>query len=297
MATEIAPITPRPDAEGTGGGAPGEAEPLHRVVYLRLKQSYSPSYLTILSIIQGVATGNLASVVAAGHQHFTFVQWILTLNAFVVLITIWNVFSVQSALWGWIPDVRDGAVPFVVGALELFLNNAIAASLSTWLIALALIGVAGAVGTWHIRWRSSHEPENLELLDRLDGHIHLYAGYLIGGSGLLLALAWISSTTGLDAAAGLPGVRGIFALGVALLTTTALAGALGIFHVLWRQAVIYARTEQAAVPEKDAPDRHVRLHEVYRSGCPQAFAHSRIAARVASRVAYGRRRYARRGSR
>src|SRR5262249_18828622 len=160
---------------------------------------------TILSIIQGVATGNLASVVAAGHEHFTCLPWLLTLNSFVVLITIWNVFSVQSVLWGWIPDARDGAVPFVVGALEVFLTNAIAASLSAWLIALALIGMGGGVGTWHIRWRSSHEPENRALLIQLDRHIQLYAGYLLGGSGLLLVLAWISSATGLDAA-GLPGV-------------------------------------------------------------------------------------------
>src|SRR5262249_35016878 len=142
MATKITPITPHSTAKCVRSRASGATEPRYRrMVYRRLKQSYSPTYLTILSIIQGVATGNLASVVAAGHEHFTVVQWLLTLNSFVVLIIIWNVFSVQSVLWGWIPDVRDGAVPFVVGALELFLNNAIAASLSAWLIALALIGI------------------------------------------------------------------------------------------------------------------------------------------------------------
>jgi hypothetical protein len=229
--------------EGTGGQAEDEAEPRHRLVHRRLKQSYGPTYLTILSIIQGVALGDLASVVASGHYHFSLVQWLLTLNAFGVLIIVWNVFSVQSVLWNWIPDVRDGAVPFVVGALELFLNQAVAVSLSTWLFALAMIGIAGAAGTWHIRWRSSHEPENLELLDWLDGHIYVYAGYLLASSVLLLVLAWMSSAIGLDAAE-LSGIRGALALGIAFLTTVLLAGSLGIFHLLWRKAVDYAVADE-----------------------------------------------------
>ena len=256
-------------------------EPYRQVVHRRLKESYGPTYLTILSMIQSVSLGDLSFVVASHHQNFTLVQWILTLNAFFVLIIIWNVFSVQSVLWGWIPDVRDGVVPFVVGALELFLNYAIAATLSTWLIALALIGIAGAAGTWHIRWRSSHEPENLELLSRLDGHINVYAGYLIGGSCFLLVLAWTSSTTDLDIAAGRPGVRGMLALGIALLTTALLAGSLAIFHVLWRQAIAYARTDDEAtsapttardrVKARRLPRLHVPAH---RSSDAQA-AHER----------------------
>ena len=61
-----------------------------------------------------------------------------------MLIIIWNVYSVQSALWSWIPDVRDSATPFIVGALELYLNHTIMVSLSAWLVAVSLVGVARA---------------------------------------------------------------------------------------------------------------------------------------------------------
>jgi hypothetical protein len=256
-------------------------EPYRQELHRRLKDSYGPTYLTILSMIQSVSLGDLSFVVASGHQRFTFVQWVLTLNAFCVLIIVWNVFSVQSVLWGWIPDVRDGVVPFVVGALELFLNYAIAATLSTWLIALSLIGIAGAIGTWHIRWRSSHEPYNLELLSRLDGHIHVYAGYLIAGSCFLLVLAWTNSVAGLDAASGLPGVRGMLALGFALLTTAALAGALAIFHVLWRQAIAYVRPDDKAISGTPAAVDRVtlprlpRLQTAVHDGSDAQVAHER----------------------
>jgi hypothetical protein len=143
-------ITTYSDPQRSTERAVAEAAPRRREVYQRLKASYGPTYLTILSVIQAVATGDLAQVIAAGYHDFTIVQWVLTLNTFGVLIIIWNVFSVQSALWGWIPDVRDSAVPFVVGALELFLNHTIIVSLSAWLVAGSLIAVAGAAGTLHI---------------------------------------------------------------------------------------------------------------------------------------------------
>ena len=75
---------------------------LQRATYRRLKGSYSPTYLTILSVVQAVAMGDLAQVVAADYADFTPAQWVLTLNTFGVLIITWNVFSVQSALWRWI---------------------------------------------------------------------------------------------------------------------------------------------------------------------------------------------------
>ena len=43
----------------------GEVASGQRAVYRRLKSSYSPTYLTILSVVQAVAMGDLAQVVAA----------------------------------------------------------------------------------------------------------------------------------------------------------------------------------------------------------------------------------------
>jgi hypothetical protein len=48
---------------------------------------------------------------------------------------------------------------------------------------------------------------------------------------------------GLDAA-GLSGMRSTIAVGIALLATVLLAGSLGIFHLLWRKAVAYARSDE-----------------------------------------------------
>jgi hypothetical protein len=180
-----------PNLPQPADGEVSAALPRRREVHRRLKASYGPTYLTILSVIQAVAMGDLAQVVAGGYQRFTTVQWVLTLNTFGVLIIIWNAYSVQSTLWGWIPDVRDSAAPFVVGALELYLNHTIIVSLSAWLVAVSLVGVAGAAGTLHIYWRASREQEQLELLRQVELYIRLYVAYLLVGGAALLALAWL----------------------------------------------------------------------------------------------------------
>jgi hypothetical protein len=228
------------DAETTG----------RRAVYRRLKSSYGPTYLTILSVVQAVAMGDLAQVVAGSYHHFTLVQWVLTFNSFGVLIIIWNAYSVQSALWGWIPDVRDSAVPFIVGGLELYLNHTITVSLSAWLIAVSLVGAAGAAGTVYTFRRASHEAEHDELLRWLAMHIRLYIAYLIAGGSVLIALAWVCSDDHLPAFAGNVETSGRMALGVALVSTLALGGGVYVLHLLWREAIVYAQAEQKGGQEK-----------------------------------------------
>jgi len=221
-----------------------EPEPHHRVVHRRLKDSFAPSYLTILSVIQAVALADLATIVAARYQQFTIVHWLLVLLTFCVLIIIWNVYTIQSNVWDWIPDVRDAAIPFVTGALELFLNHTIMLSLFSWLLGLVGIGIIGALGTWHMDRRAEKEPENARLLSLLRSHHRLFALYYIGSASLTLLLALISYTGSIEAANAVQGVRGALAIGIVLLTATGLGFSVLISHLYLRKAVVYARTGQ-----------------------------------------------------
>ena len=116
-----------------------EPQPHFRVLHHKLKDSLSPIYLTLLSVIQGVALADLALVVAANYQHFALMHWLLVLFNFGVLIGIWNHYMMNNKLWDWIPDLRDACIPFVVGVLELVLNHTITLSLSAWLCTFALL--------------------------------------------------------------------------------------------------------------------------------------------------------------
>jgi hypothetical protein len=216
-----------------------EPGPHHRVLHRRLNDAFTPTYLTILSIIQAVALADLATVVAAEYRHFTVVHRLLALLTFGVLIIIWNVYTIQSAIWRWIPDVRDAAMPFVVGALELFLNHTITLGMSFWLLGLAGMAMMGAVGTWYMHVRARTEAGNDQLFSYLRRHRLYFALYYAGGAALLLLLAWVNRVGGWEAAE-----RGqeVLAVGTALLVGVCLSGAVIISHLYWSKAIVYART-------------------------------------------------------
>ena len=66
----------------------------------------------------------------------------------------------KRSSWDWIPDIRDASIPFVFGALELFVNHTITQSMSLWFIGLAGISALGAIGTVHMVWRAREESES-----------------------------------------------------------------------------------------------------------------------------------------
>jgi hypothetical protein len=166
-----------------------EPQPHYRVIHHKLKDSFSPVYLTLLSVIQGVALADLALVVAANYQQFTLIHWLLVLFNFGVLIGIWNHYMMNNKLWDWIPDLRDAVIPFVVGALELVLNHTISLSLSAWLFIVAIIASMATLAIWYVGQRAKEESENAKMLSLLRRQHRLFALYNLVAGALYLLLA------------------------------------------------------------------------------------------------------------
>jgi hypothetical protein len=223
----------------------------HKVVHDRMKGSFTSMYQTILSIIQGVALADLSAFVAAKYPQFTVVHWLMVLTTFFMLIVVYNVYSIQSAVWDWIPDIRDTSIPFVFGALELFVNHTIAQSLSLWFIGLAGISALGAIGTVHMVWRAHEESENEELLELLKHHHRLFMLYYGGAAALGLLFAYICYAADLQASVGIDGIRGLLTLGLVLLIAIGLDCSALVSNRYWRKAVTYARTGRVPKQHKE----------------------------------------------
>ena len=216
----------------------------HKVVHGRMKDSFTSVYETILSIIQGVALADLAAIVAAKYAQFTVVDWLMVLTTFCMIIVVFNVYSIQNAVWDWIPDIRDASLPFVFGALELFVNHTIAQSMSLWFIGLAAISALGALGTVHMVRRAREESENEELLGLLKDHHRLFFLYYVGAAALALLFASICYAADFQASGRVQGMRGLLAVGLVLLIALSLHGSALVSNRYWRKAVTYARTGQ-----------------------------------------------------
>ena len=214
----------------------------HRVVHGRMRDSFTSMYQTLLSIIQGVALADLATSVALRYQQLTLLHWLMILTTFDILIVVFQVYWIQSAVWGWIPDVRDAAIPFVFGALELFLNHTIFHNMGLWFLGLAAIAGLGALGTVHMVWRARGETENLELLNLLKGHHQLFLLYYTGAAVVSFLFAYICFMANLQASDGVQGMRGLLALFLSLLIAISLVVSSLLSNRYWRKAVVYART-------------------------------------------------------
>jgi hypothetical protein len=219
-----------------------EPQPHHRVIHHKLKDSLSPVYLTLLSVIQGVALADLALIVSAGYQQFTVVRWLLVLVSFGMVISIWHTFTMHITLWGWIPDLRDAVIPFVIGALELVFNHTISVSLSAWLFTLAIIASMAVLAIWYVGQRAKEEGEHTKMLSLLRREHRLFALYHLGAGALYLLLAVASRVERLETSNGVQTGRGVLALALVLLVAGGVAGVSVISTRSWNQVVSYSRT-------------------------------------------------------
>lgn len=144
--------------------APAERPDEYGPLLSQLKGSFTSIYLTILSIIQAVALGELARVVADGYLRFTPVQWALVLLTFLILIIIWNHVTTDAMTWVWIPDWRDSVIPFLLGAFELYQAHAIDIGLGAWLFGMVAGATLAVLEFFHVGRQARLESENAEVL-------------------------------------------------------------------------------------------------------------------------------------
>ena len=111
----------------------------------RLKSQFAPAYLTLASIIQGVALSTLVARVEATNTDFNVVAWLLTITTFLVILDIRNEYLMMVQAYVWLPSLLDSIVPFAFVAAELFLVHFVYGNVRGWLLAYAacyLVGIA-----------------------------------------------------------------------------------------------------------------------------------------------------------
>jgi hypothetical protein len=75
-------------------------QPDHLILRAQLQGSFATTYLTMLSIIQGVALADLAGVVSGNYHHFTIVHWLLVATELGIIGEIWTHFMTHATSKG-----------------------------------------------------------------------------------------------------------------------------------------------------------------------------------------------------
>jgi hypothetical protein len=115
----------------------------------RVELAFRDVYLTLISIIQGVTFGFLATS-AFGSSTPNRNQWIAYAICFIAIILVWQEYMVGATAFTWTPTVLDSVVPFGIGILEFLLIASVRQGVGAFLASFAAYFGAGIVayGNW-----------------------------------------------------------------------------------------------------------------------------------------------------
>ncbi len=115
-----------------------DMKPAPEMISQRLKGQLAPAYLTLTSIIQGVAFAFLAARVESTYTQFDTTDWLLTVATFMSFLSL---------------------VPFAFLASELFAAHFVYNGLRNWLLSLGLAFIVGMVASLVTTMQARSLPE------------------------------------------------------------------------------------------------------------------------------------------
>src|SRR5262249_52117688 len=205
-------------------------------VATRLREQFAPSYLTLTSIIQGVALSTLVIRVEGTFEHFDAADWLLAAATLLAFLLVWHEYLMQALAFVWMPTLLDSLVPFAFLVTELFLAHLVYGNQRVWLLAAAL---AFAVGILAYAVRRSQTYRNSR--DNA-GVVHAIRDYA--------ALRFVLTVAPLFLFLAMWALSDLLGLGRARIAIAALAFVLVVAVIAgtvpyWQRVLAYARTEHS----------------------------------------------------
>lgn len=139
-------------------------------VATRLKAQFAPAYLTLTSIIQGVALSTLVIRIEATSERFAAADWLLAAATLAAFLVVWHEYLMQALAFVWMPTLLDSVVPFGFLVAELFMAHFVYGNQRAWLLTTGAgfgVGIV-AWGTTHLQTRS-YVQENRGVLGAVAG--------------------------------------------------------------------------------------------------------------------------------
>jgi len=206
-------------------------------VAARLREQFAPSYLTLTSIIQGVALSALVIRVESVGELLDLSGWLLVAATVLSLLLLWHEYLMQALAYVWLPTLLDSAVPFAFLVAELFLTHFVYGSQRAWLLAAAVAFALGlAANVW---WRAQtyrERRQNAGVVEALGDYARVRLVLAIVPTPIFLAAWAFYDLLGLDQ------VPVLVSAGALLIVLIFIAGTVPY----WDRVLAYARREQPA---------------------------------------------------
>ena len=204
-------------------------------VATRLREQFAPAYLTLTSIIQGVALSTLVIRVEGTFEHFDTADWLLAAATLLAFLLVWHEYLMQALAYVWMPTLLDSVVPFAFLVAELFLAHLVYGNQRAWLLVAAL---AFAVGVLAYAVRRSqtyrNSRDNAGVVQAIRDYAALRFVLTVAPIFLFLA-AWA-----LYDVLGFGNARIVVAAVAFVIVVAVIAGTIPY----WQRVLAYARTER-----------------------------------------------------
>jgi hypothetical protein len=206
-------------------------------VATRLRDQFAPSYLTLTSIIQGVALSALVIRVESVGELLDLSGWLLVAATLLSLLLIWHEYLMQALAYVWMPTLLDSAVPFAFLVAELFLTHFVYGGQRAWLLAAAVAFTVGLAANVLARTQTDRDRrQNAGVVEAQRDYAPVRLALAIAAISILLA-AWAFYDL-----LGLNRVPVLVSAGALLIVLISIAGTVPY----WQRVLAYAHREQVA---------------------------------------------------
>jgi hypothetical protein len=172
----------------------------------RAKTIFGVAYLTLTGVTQSVALAVLVARVEETHGDFGAANWLMAVTAFLLIVIIWNEYSILSVAYLWSPTVMDALIPFTLLGLQGFLAHNVYPDQQAWLFSLAAVFGVGAIAfVYGFAQAGRHHRMNRDVLEAIGFHRHLTMISTGIGCGLCLVAGLLYDAAGLADVAELVG--------------------------------------------------------------------------------------------
>ena len=134
-----------------------------------MREAFAVIYLTLLSIIQGVALAALfmkVDSIIARHS-FHAPQIIMAIGIFLTIVTIWNQYQMGLMLYVWTAQLFDAFIPFTIGLFEFGMISGLEYGAAAVLVADGLLGLTG-IAAFEQQYYQLRKSEQAPFLERLN---------------------------------------------------------------------------------------------------------------------------------
>ena len=125
----------------------------------RLSVQFATVYVTVASVLLGLALEDLVSVVRGIEDRDTFV-WIASVFIVHIIMNAWIGYSSVAIAVNLQPNPWDALNVFLLSASHFALNSFVGADPGHFFVAAGVYSLTGGAITYYNTWRASHDPSS-----------------------------------------------------------------------------------------------------------------------------------------